>query len=349
MTTAKWTVPVSFRKKKKNKKGKKKSRQLDRGEKKKGNPVASPWQRKVNDLAMNDWFFTSYVQSISELGLYPNLSCTEPVTLCLQPAVPPKLLWCSEPAGLVGNAWRRSCFGGGWAPSEGSPGKSASALHLQQAGETSATWHHLQPRLNPTLQKWWGGGEPREAPKGMSCPERWLRVWQWFEPITHTGFCHHCSFSMWRILWEQENKMSLFLQRCFLLPTNCPFTLSKSFRCVFFLTTMTFWASQRFWSALRPVMALGEHITPGICWQRNTAGGCEKVLPEMEVQWYLWEQPPGDTASLLPGWHSGTVCSAGCLCGARPCHVGSCTLGARGLKRQTVQQIPKRTELLFHF
>lgn len=122
----------------------------------------------------------------------------------------------------------------------------------------------------------------------------YILTWQWFEPTTHTGFCHHCSFSMRRISWKREQNELTPLEM-FLLPMNCPFTSSKSFRCVFFLTTMSFWASQIFWIVLHPIMVLGEPWAPA--GSNVLLGGCDKALPQMEVWWHLWEQPPGDTVA----------------------------------------------------
>lgn len=42
-------------------------------------------------------------------------------------------------------------------------------------------------------------------------------------------------------------------------------------------------------------MVLGEPWAPA--GSNVLLGGCEKALPQMEVPWYLWEQPPGDTVA----------------------------------------------------
>lgn len=200
-------------------------------------------------------------------------------------------------------------------------------LQIGEPGEdfkTSAVGHHFQTRLKPTLQKRWEGGELHDQ-STPSLPSQGL----WMQ-----------------LHWHITVVPSPYLS---------PLDTSYSWPPWAFRPTRYF--SWTFWSALHPITGVGEHITPGVCWQRHTAQGHEKV------QLHPWEQPASDTP--VSFMRDNVTHNVQCMVGMQRspssfrllhhmviptlplCFQNSHRL--RGLKSQSLQQIQKRLELLFHF
>lgn len=132
-----------------------------------------------------------------------------------------------------------------WAPSEGSLGKtSPPALHLWEGWKTSAVWHRLQPRLTPTSQKWWEGGEPHGRAPAYPLPSQPRSL--------PTGM---------QLRWATT-----------ILPSPYPSPLDASYSLLpqAFRPVLCF--SWTFWSALHPITGFGESTALGT-WSRGTVLG----------------------------------------------------------------------------
>lgn len=215
-----------------------------------------------------------------------------------------------------------------WAPSEDNLGKaSPPAFRLWKGRETSTLWHYLQPRLNRTSQKWWEGGEPRVRAPAHPHPSQLRSL-----PV-----------------WMQLHWAILIVSLPYPSPLDASYSLPpRAFRPILCFSWRCF-----------EVDCVPSRVLVSAPPQAS-AQGREKVQAQMEVQLDLWEHPAGDTASPIHGWwcHTRPAVHGGCTMFTLlqrmvtpmlpPCFQDSRRLRVRGLKSQSLQQIQKRTELLFH-